>query len=233
MSYTQADYDILLERLRRESDERYRVFNESLIPGTERTYGVRAPALRKIAKELLQGDWRAFLSLVRAGSHEERLLQGMVCAGAKCSLDEKLTLLHTFLPRINNWAVCDTTAGACKWKEADLPAVWDFFAPCLQSQQEFEVRFAVVQLMDYFWRAEWIDRSLAAYRHRPAPGLLCHHGPGLGIERLFCQQRAKTLPLLEQGVFPAAVHNKAIQKCRESYRVSAEDKAYLNTLKKK
>ena len=146
MSYTQADYDILLERLRRESDERYRVFNESLIPGTERTYGVRAPALRKIAKELLQGDWRAFLSLVRAGSHEERLLQGMVCAGAKCSLDEKLTLLHTFLPRINNWAVCDTTAGACKWKEADLPAVWDFFAPCLQSQQEFEVRFAVVQL---------------------------------------------------------------------------------------
>ena len=37
MSYTQADYDILLERLRRESDERYRVFNESLIPGTERT----------------------------------------------------------------------------------------------------------------------------------------------------------------------------------------------------
>ena len=57
MSYTQADYDILLERLRRESDERYRVFNESLIPGTERTYGVRAPALRKIAKELLQGDW--------------------------------------------------------------------------------------------------------------------------------------------------------------------------------
>ena len=71
MSYTQADYDILLERLRRESDERYRVFNESLIPGTERTYGVRAPALRKIAKELLQGDWRAFLSLVRAGSHEE------------------------------------------------------------------------------------------------------------------------------------------------------------------
>lgn len=114
MSYTQADYGILLERLRRESDERYRVFNESLIPGTERTYGVRAPALRAIAKELLRGDWRDFLSLVRADSHEERLLQGMVCAGAKCSLEEKLTLLRAFLPRINNWAVCDMTAGDCK-----------------------------------------------------------------------------------------------------------------------
>ena len=233
MSYTQADYDILLERLRRESDERYRVFNESLIPGTERTYGVRAPALRKSATELLQGDWRAFLSLVRAGSHEERLLQGMVCAGAKCSLDEKLTLLHTFLPRINNWAVCDTTAGACKWKEADLPAVWDFFAPCLQSQQEFEVRFAVVQLMDYFWRAEWIDRSLAAYRTVQHQGYYVTMALAWGLSVFFVKQRAKTLPLLEQGVFPAAVHNKAIQKCRESYRVSAEDKAYLNTLKKK
>ncbi len=58
----------------------YRVFNESLIPGTERTYGVRAPRCVKLQKELLQGDWRAF-SLVRAGSHEERLLQGMVCRG--------------------------------------------------------------------------------------------------------------------------------------------------------
>ena len=100
MSYTQADYDILLERLRRESDERYRVFNESLIPGTERTYGVRAPALRKIAKELLQGDWRAFLSLVRAGSHEERLLQGMVCAGALTDDD--------ILVRVEGAGVCGT-----------------------------------------------------------------------------------------------------------------------------
>ena len=107
-----------------------------------------------------------------------------------------------------------------------------FSPPCLQSQQEFEVRFAVVQLMDYFWRAEWIDRSLAATAPSSTRATMSPW-PWPGIERLFVKQRAKTLPLLEQGVFPAAVHNKAIQKCRESYRVSAEDKAYLNTLKKK
>ena len=109
----------------------------------------------------------------------------------------------------------------------------DFFAPCLQSQQEFEVRFAVVQLMDYFWRAEWIDRSLAAYRTVQHQGYYVTMALAWGLSVFFVKQRAKTLPLLEQGVFPAAVHNKAIQKCRESYRVSAEDKAYLNTLKKK
>ena len=52
-----------------------------------------------------------------------------------------------------------------------------------------------------------------------------------GLNFLSVQHGVATTPLLEQRVFPAAVHNKAIQKCRESLRVSPEDKAYLNTLK--
>ena len=54
---------------------------------------------------------------------------------------------------------------------------------------------------------------------------------GWGLSVFFVKQRGRTLPLLEGKVFPPAVHNKAIQKCRESLRVSAEDKAYLKGLK--
>ena len=54
---------------------------------------------------------------------------------------------------------------------------------------------------------------------------------GWGLSVFFVKQREKTLPLLEGKIFPPAVHNKAIQKCRESLRVSAEDKGYLKTLK--
>ena len=50
-AYTPADYAALLARLRAHSDEGYRKFNESLMPGTENTYGVRAPVLRALAKE--------------------------------------------------------------------------------------------------------------------------------------------------------------------------------------
>ena len=43
----------------------------------------------------------------------------------------------------------------------------------------------------------------------------------------------KTLPIFTRGVLPPFVHNKAIQKARESYRVPSETKEYLNTLKRK
>lgn len=53
-----------------------------------------------------------------------------------------------------------------------------------------------------------------------------------GLSVFFVKQRAKTLPLLEQGVFPAAVHNKAIQKCRESYRVSCRGQSIFEHTEK-
>ena len=43
--------------------------------------------------------------------------------------------------------------------------------------------------------------------------------------------RDRTLQLLEQQTLEPWVQNKAIQKCRESYRVSPEDKVLLNALK--
>ena len=231
MAYTSDDYAALLARLSENSDEKYRKFNESLMPGTVNTYGVRAPVLRGFVKELLRGDWRGFLAAARDDTHEELLMQGLVIAGAKCELDEKLTLLRGFIPKISNWAVCDMTAGDCKWKSAQLDAVWDFFEPYLQSENEFEVRFAVVQLMDYFHGNNWIDRTLDAYRSVKHEGYYVTMALGWGLSVFFVKQRERTLPLLEEKVFPPAVHNKAIQKCRESLRVSAEDKAYLNTLK--
>ena len=231
MGYTKADYAALLAQLQENSDEKYRAFNESLIPGTVNTYGVRAPVLRGFAKDIRKRDWRGFLAAARDDTHEERLLQGLVIAGAKCDLSEKLSLLRTFIPKINNWAICDMTAGDCKWKDAQLETVWDFFAPYLHSENEYEVRFAVVQLMDYFHGNAWIDRALAAYRSVKHEGYYVTMALAWGLSVYFIKQRDKTLPLLEQRVFSPAVHNKTIQKCRESFRVSAEDKDYLKGLK--
>ena len=49
----------------------------------------------------------------------------------------------------------------------------------------------------------------------------------------FCliKEYEKTLPLMKSCVLPKWVHNKAIQKARESYRITKEQKDYLNSLK--
>jgi hypothetical protein len=41
----------------------------------------------------------------------------------------------------------------------------------------------------------------------------------------------KTLPYLERKIFSKFVHNKGIQKARESYRIAPEVKVLLNGMK--
>ncbi len=41
-----------------------------------------------------------------------------------------------------------------------------------------------------------------------------------------------SVKVIEAGQLGAWTHNKSIQKARESYRITDEQKAYLNTLKK-
>lgn len=52
-----------LKQLRQMADEEYKAFNCKLIPGInkERTLGVRVPALRKLAKEIVKGGWERYL----------------------------------------------------------------------------------------------------------------------------------------------------------------------------
>jgi len=46
------------------------------------------------------------------------------------------------------------------------------------------------------------------------------------------KQYTTAVKYIEQGALDKWTHNKAIQKARESFRITAEQKEYLKTLKK-
>ena len=47
------------------------------------------------------------------------------------------------------------------------------------------------------------------------------------------KQYEATVTVLEQGRLDVWTHNKTIQKARESYRITQEQKEYLKTLKRR
>lgn len=210
-------------------DEKYRKFNESLIPGAEGTsYGVRLPQLRAIAKEIIKGDWQQFLADA-AGSdiYEIIMLRGLVIATAPCSYGDRLDMLADFVPAINNWAVCDCVCASIKSAKKHLPETWAFLQPYLERTEEFSLRFAVVMLMDYFITAEYIDRVLDIYQTLRHEAYYVNMAIAWAMSVCFVKFRDKTLSVFEAQTLSPWVQNKAIQKCRESRRVSAEDKAFL------
>ena len=115
-------------------DPAYREFHSSLIPGADNILGVRIPQLRIMAKGLAKKEgWRTFVEATDTQYYEETMLQGMIIGLAKMELEERIHYIRLFVPRINNWAVCDIFSGELKKTAVGKgkETVWQFIQPYL------------------------------------------------------------------------------------------------------
>lgn len=234
MGFTREDLKKVDIRLREMADEKYREFHGRLIPGVETIfYGVRVPALRKFARQLAKEDWRGFVELTKDSSvYELNMLCGMVCALAKCDFEEKLEYVEKFIPSINNWAVCDIVCGDLKDVKNNRERMYQFILPYLESQQEYEVRFAVVILMQYFVTDEYINNVLKNYDGIRHKGYYVKMAVAWGISICYVKYRDITLEYLASCNLDDFTYNKSVQKMIESLRVSREDKEMLRSMKR-
>ena len=143
------------ENIRKElkalADPKYRKFHSYLLPGTDNILGVRIPQLRTMAKEIIKkDDWRPFVETANTNYYEETMLQGMIIGLAKMELEEQMKYVTMFIPRIDNWAVCDIFCSELKTSvKKGKENVWQFIQPYLKSSKEFEIRFGIVMLFHY------------------------------------------------------------------------------------
>lgn len=233
-----SEYDLqpLLARLNGQRDEKYAEFTSGTIPGTEGSMlGVRMPALRLIAKEIIRtDDWRGFLEASR--SHpvfEIRMLHAMVLGGARCDIAEKIALTDAFLPGVSDWGICDALCSSFKPRKCEREALFSFVRDCAESDIEFRKRFGLVMLMSYFREEPWLPQVMAVYRGFHHEGYYARMGAAWGLATLWLYDREGALAILRENLWDDFTHNKAIQKLRESYRISDADKALAQSLRRK
>ncbi len=226
------DLDALVAQLRALADEKYRIFNESLTPGIEgKSIGVRMPALRKIAKQLLREDPAGFLAdTLKSEIHEINLLHATLLAKGNFTAPERIERLQKFVPTIGNWAVCDLLCNDLKPAGALKDALIPILASYAKSAREFEVRFACVMRMLWYRDEENIAETFHLYGEFHHDGYYARMGAAWGISYLYVEDPARTLALLRSSKLDDFTHNKAIRKCIESYRISEPDKQLLRTL---
>ena len=221
----------IVQKLQQNQDLKYREFHGGLCPGLQNIIGVRAPVLRKIAKEITQEDWREFLCAVKNESYEETVVEGLVIAAAKMELDERLEWLAKFVPKIDNWATCDIVCASFKFKPDALSKVWEFLKKYERSAREFELRFRLIMMLDYFLVDNYIGEVLEIVRKIDSEAYYVRMAQAWLRAEAFAKQRGAALALLQEKCLPDRVQNKAIQKIRESYRVSKDDKELVKELK--
>ena len=226
----------LREELQRLSDKEYKAFTEKLNPGVQHILGVRIPALRKLAKQIARGDWKAYLDSAEDFYMEERMLHGLVLGYIKpdMGVEEYLQRVSAFVRIINCWAVCDSFAFAsgkvfAKQHEAVL---WPYLKEWMRSDAEYEVRFGVVMAMKYFIDEDHLDelfRCLDAIHHEK---YYVKMAVAWAISVCFVCYPKQTMCFLHRNTLDDFTYNKALQKVVESDRVSPDRKEEIKKMRR-
>lgn len=228
--WTQTDYSEYIKYLKSLGVENYKDFNSNIIPDTPHAFGIRIPETRKIAKEILKGNYEEFLDCKKGDYHEEVIIEGLVMAGIKCGYNEMLGLMKRFADKIYNWAICDVVS--FKGIKKYLPEFFGDIEYFIYSENPWVQRFGFGCLMQFYLTDEYIDRVLEYVSSVNSDFYYVEMMQAWLVATAAAKQRDKTIAFLERGSLNTFTHNKAIQKMRESYRISKEDKEYVKTLKK-
>lgn len=212
------DQEQVRKRLLAEQDVTYQAFQYRLIPNAGKLIGVRMPKLRKMAAEIVREDWRTWMDARESDRwYEEIILRGLVTALAEMPLAERLERIRTFIPQIQNWAVCDCICSTLHLD--DKIVLWDFLQPYLHSEEEFPARFGAVMLLENFITLEDLPRTLSALVQIPAKGYNARIGIAWALSICGVKFPQQTLGFLETAKLDDWTYNKALQKMLESRRL--------------
>lgn len=208
-------------------DKNYANFSKKLGVGKLEPIGIRVPKLREIAKDLSKQNWQEFFENEKNLNAETVILKGLCLGYAKLSFDEFIKFLSQFFDMVESWAEVDISASSFKIIKKNMKKTFDFILPYLLSKDEYKARLATVILLDYFVCDDWIDVVLNTLQKISFGKYYIDMAVAWLLSVCFVKFRDKTLLLFQKKSLPKFVQNKAIQKCRESFRVAIEDKILL------
>lgn len=223
------------------NEEKYRQGHIRIInalPG-RRILGLHLPEMKQVAKKLAKRPDASTIIHAFEEEHiknrfgltyEETLIWGLTINALKCPLDERFQLLKTYIPVLDNWAVCDSFCCNAKWAiKVPSQTLWEFLLPYFQSKQEFEVRFAIVMAMCYLLKGEWLTLVFQELEKINLPSIhseyLSLHTPyyvRMGIAWLLATSLAKypdeTRDFVNTSTLTEDVKKLYARKARESFR---------------
>ncbi|MBE6353365.1 DNA alkylation repair protein [Treponema sp.] len=212
-------------------DKKFREFHLKLIPGieTDKVIGVRTPALRKFAKEIIKaGSGEEFLSSLPHYYYEENQLHSFILSEEK-NFDNCIKYVDKFLPYINNWATCDQLLPKVFKKQPQklLPHInlW------IESGETYKIRFAIGMLMQHFLDEFFEERFVQKVASVHSEEYYVKMMQAWYFATALAKQYDCAVKFIEDKKLDSWTHNKTIQKAIESFRVPDERKEYLRTLK--
>lgn len=210
----------------KEKIERSKIITKTTLP----VLGINNPTLKAIANDIYKNDFLNFLDLMIWDYYENTIINGYLINKIK-DFNTFKHYLDIYSKKIDNWASCDVLKFNVKNNEESF---FNLSLEYSQSNLPFVRRIGMYILFDFIKIDNYINKIFHQldtftyekhyYVNMMNAWLLCE---------CFIKQRDLTLKYLNNHKLNTFTINKAIQKCRESYRVNKEDKELLLKYKKR
>ena len=226
-------YNEFLSELYNLQDLKYKEFHSKIIM-SDKLIGVRTFELRRMAKTISRSNYDEFFKENKHELNEENMVHGLVLGYLKLDYEDLKIYNESFIPYINNWAVCDMTVSNLKKyvKNKNKDSIFNDIKRYIKDFNPWINRFGYVMLLEYFIEEKYIDEIFKLcenyrdeYYVKMAIAWL--------ISFCYIKYKGRTLTFLKNSNLDDWTYNKSIQKIIESNRVGVEDKNMLRKMRRK
>lgn len=205
------------------------VWTQNIIRTSHKLFAIPSDNLRDIAREISKGNYLDFLENNSFSSYEIIFIYGIVLNNLK-DFEQLKKYLIKYSEYVDCWALCDILKFKTKHFEKEL---FELAQTLTKSKHPFTRRIGLKIMFSYTSNLSFINKIFDTlnsffdekeyYVNMMVSWLFCE---------MFIKQREATIVFLKSHTLNNFAINKGIQKCRDSFRVSPEDKEYLLTFKK-
>ena len=224
-------YQLFLKQIITQKDEKYKEFHSSLVLNSKyEMIGIRVPIMRKIAKEIAKKNIEEFLKYAQNNYYEEIMIQGLVISHIK---DENLfnKYFKEYIKKIDNWALCDTFCSSIKIVEKYENKYFKEAVKMSLSKSEFLSRIGLVMILDHFINKKNLKTIFETLNKIESDKFYINMAEAWLVCEIYIRFPKETTEFIQKNNLNKFTHNKAISKIHDSYRVSEDEKEYLNTLR--
>ena len=226
--WNEKNYNQFIDKLKSEKDEKYKEFHSSLVLNSKyKMIGIRVPRMRQIAKEIAKTNIEQYLNCVKDVYYEEVLIQGLVISYIK---DEPVFYKYfkEFIKKIDNWAICDSFCSSIKIVERYEEKYFKEAIKMSLNSKEFISRVGLIIILDHFICKNNLDEIFETLNKIESDKFYINMAEAWLVCEIYTKYPEETKKFIQKNNLNKFTHNKAISKIHDSFRVSKEDKEYLN-----
>lgn len=211
-------------------DKTYKDFHSKLMPtiNPNLIIGIRVPVLRDYAKKLFKENsiesLNSFLKNLPHEFYEENNIHAFIIEKIN-NFDECIFYLENFLPYIDNWATCDMLNP--KIFKTNYEKLLEKIYQWINSDSVYTVRFAIGMLMRYFLDEKFETKYLDLVVSINSEEYYINMMRAWFFATALAKQYEQTFPYIKNYSLDKWTHNKTIQKAKESFRITKDQKEEL------